>query len=171
MWRIHVGQTRKNIWGGLLQKRWCDVLHEQDCNLITKWWDTTFTISPNIKDVKRRRIGVKTFEQHATHYLQESQVFVQQLKSFYRVFLFSLLHSISRNMNFGLYIGGVWNLIIRILWSNDGVCLSVKFSSRNHVINDSLHQWLKSQKVHPTFVHVSLIFLFMQKHHHSCPNV
>jgi hypothetical protein len=31
-------------------------------------------VSPNFKDVKRRQIDVKEFEDHTMHYLQESQV-------------------------------------------------------------------------------------------------
>jgi hypothetical protein len=58
------------------------VLNEKDCNLIQDWWDTTTTTSPNRKDVKRKRISAKTFEQHATHYLQESQVFQFTISTF-----------------------------------------------------------------------------------------
>jgi DNA polymerase sigma len=67
MWS-RLGRT----FGRILQKRRCDVLNEQDSDLVKKWWDIASTISPNTKDVKRRRIFVKTFEQHPTHYLQES---------------------------------------------------------------------------------------------------
>lgn len=72
--RIHVHHTCENIWGSLPKKHQCDVVNDEDRELIMKWWETSTTISTNQKDVKRRRIAPKTFEQHATHYLQESQV-------------------------------------------------------------------------------------------------
>jgi hypothetical protein len=40
------------------------VLDEKDYNYFIKnWWDITTTISLNGKDVKRKRISAKTFEQ------------------------------------------------------------------------------------------------------------
>jgi hypothetical protein len=48
------------------------MLDERDRDFIKKWWEIATTISPNRKDVKGRRIGLKMYEQHATHYLQES---------------------------------------------------------------------------------------------------
>ncbi len=49
------------------------MLDEKDYNYFIKnWWDIKTTISLNRKDVKRRKNNTKTFEQHATHYLQES---------------------------------------------------------------------------------------------------
>jgi len=72
--QVHVVQIGENIGGGgLLRKQWCDVLDEKYYNYIIKnWWDITTTISLNRKDVKRKIISAKTFEQHAPHYLQES---------------------------------------------------------------------------------------------------
>jgi len=52
--------------------RQCDTLNEEKKSLILNWWETTTTISPNTKDVKRRRIVVNTIENPPTHYLQES---------------------------------------------------------------------------------------------------
>jgi hypothetical protein len=45
---------------------------EREWNLISKWWETATTIFPNHKDEKRKRLGVKSWEMHPTHYLQES---------------------------------------------------------------------------------------------------
>jgi DNA polymerase sigma len=59
--------------------RWCDTLNEEKKSLILNWWETTTTISPNTKDVKRRQIVVNTIENPPTHYLQESQVKAYQL--------------------------------------------------------------------------------------------
>ncbi len=52
-----------------------NILSELTKNLMTSWWNTKTTILPNYKDVTQRQIGVKIFEEHATHYLQISQVF------------------------------------------------------------------------------------------------
>jgi len=72
--RIHVGLIGDNIWGGLPQK-WCsNIAGEVDHELILNFCDTSTTISPNCKDLKWRHIGVKTWEEHPTHYLQETQV-------------------------------------------------------------------------------------------------
>ncbi len=40
------------------------------------WWNRKIIISPNHKDVVRKRIGVKFYESHAIHYLQVSKIFV-----------------------------------------------------------------------------------------------
>jgi hypothetical protein len=71
---IHVHYIDENNWGGLPRKCQCDVVNDEDQELIMKWWETSMVVSPNQKDVKRQRIVPKIFEQHATHYLQESQV-------------------------------------------------------------------------------------------------
>ncbi len=72
--RIHVHHIGENIWGSLPRKRQCDVVNDEDWELIMKWWETSMTISPNQKDVKRQKIAPKTFERHVTHYLQKSQI-------------------------------------------------------------------------------------------------
>lgn len=41
---------------------------------IVEWWTTESTVSPNRKDIARKRVGVRTYEEHPTHYLQVSQV-------------------------------------------------------------------------------------------------
>jgi len=46
---------------------------EVDNELILNFCDLSTTISPNRKDLKWRYIGVKTWEEHPTHYLQETQ--------------------------------------------------------------------------------------------------
>jgi hypothetical protein len=49
---IHVHHIGENIWGGLPRKHQCDVVNDEDRELIMKWWETSTTISPNQKDVK-----------------------------------------------------------------------------------------------------------------------
>jgi hypothetical protein len=59
---IHVHHIGENIWGGLPKKCQCDVVNDEDRELIMKWWETCTIISPNQKDVKRQIIAPKTFE-------------------------------------------------------------------------------------------------------------
>jgi hypothetical protein len=72
--RIHVDLIGDNIWKRLPQRQHSDSLGEGDHQLILKFWDTSTTISPIKKDVKRNRMGVNTWEEHPIHYLQETQV-------------------------------------------------------------------------------------------------
>jgi hypothetical protein len=73
--RIHGDLMGENIWGGLPQKRRSNVLDETHCQKVLDFWDTPTTISPIAKDVKRRRRGMKTLEDHPIHYLQETHVY------------------------------------------------------------------------------------------------
>ena len=72
--RAEVDETGENLWAGGDRKRRSDCLSAEDRSAVSGWWETETTVSPNKKDVKRRRIGVKDYETHATHYLQVLQV-------------------------------------------------------------------------------------------------
>ena len=72
--RAEVDETGENLWAGGNRKRRSDALSAEDQSSVCGWWETETTVSPNKKDVKRRRIGPKEHETHATHYLQTSQV-------------------------------------------------------------------------------------------------
>ena len=72
--RAEVDESGENLWAGGDRKRRRDALSAEDQSTVCGWWETETTVSPNKKDVKRRRIGVKEHETHATHYLQTSQV-------------------------------------------------------------------------------------------------
>jgi hypothetical protein len=65
-------KPNENIWDGLPWKQHCDLLNEKDRGLILRWWNAITTISPIAKDVKRRQTNINIFEDHPTHYLQES---------------------------------------------------------------------------------------------------
>jgi len=54
-----------NHGGGL-----CKAIVQQ----IVFFWTSGTTISPNAKDIIRKKIGVKKYEKHVTHYLHFSQV-------------------------------------------------------------------------------------------------
>ncbi len=51
-----------------------DVLYIKVCNYAVKFWIDNTCVSPNMKDVVRRRLGPKSWESHPTHLLLESQV-------------------------------------------------------------------------------------------------
>ena len=72
--RAEVDETGENLWAGGDRKRRSDALSPEDQTAVCNWWETETTVSPNKRDVKRRRIGAKEHETHATHYLQTSQV-------------------------------------------------------------------------------------------------
>ena len=72
--RAQVDETGENLWAGGDRKRRSDALSVQAHDSVCTWWETETTVSPNKKDIKRRRTGPKEHETHATHYLQVSQV-------------------------------------------------------------------------------------------------
>jgi hypothetical protein len=51
-----------------------DVLSEPVKELVIKWWTEQSTISPERKRVLRKRVAVKKYDCHPTHYIQVSQV-------------------------------------------------------------------------------------------------
>ena len=80
--RAQVDETGENLWAGGERKRRSDALTPEVRGAVCSWWETETTVSPNKKDVKRRRISAKEHDTHATHYLQVSQVqFSHALKS------------------------------------------------------------------------------------------
>jgi hypothetical protein len=52
-----------------------DALNDMAIQQIMDYWTTQTTISPNVKDVTRRRIALKKYDVHTTHYLQVPKVF------------------------------------------------------------------------------------------------
>ena len=61
-------------WALLTRKRRADQLQEVTKDLVTQWWHQETRVSPIQKQVVNRRIGPNEKEQHAMHYLLESQV-------------------------------------------------------------------------------------------------
>jgi hypothetical protein len=49
-----------------------DGLNEGTKNIICFWWISETRVSPNKKDVARKRIKPKQYEKHATNFLLES---------------------------------------------------------------------------------------------------
>jgi hypothetical protein len=52
-------------------------MDEIDRQLILQFWEIASTISPMQKDVKQRHTWMSTFEEHPTHYLQETKAFTK----------------------------------------------------------------------------------------------
>jgi hypothetical protein len=62
------------VWAPLIRKIKSYKLGEDVANVVTQWWASQTTISPNRKDVVRRHITHKVYESHPTHYLMEIRV-------------------------------------------------------------------------------------------------
>ena len=70
------------LWTCEAQKTQLDTLSEATQGLVCSWWHSEMTVSPNKKDVVRKRVEVKVIK-HPHHYLQESQVMSQSLINLY----------------------------------------------------------------------------------------
>jgi hypothetical protein len=60
------------VWVPLTKKVRFDKLNEDVADVVTQWWVSQITISPNRKDVARRHNACKVYESHPTHYLMET---------------------------------------------------------------------------------------------------
>ena len=72
--RVLLDNTKDAFWLGDQRRVCSDGLPDVVKKNITKWWEEETTISPNRKDIVRKWIGPKLYIEHATHYLQLSQV-------------------------------------------------------------------------------------------------
>lgn len=65
-----------------IRKRRNDGISDSDKEVIVGWWVSETRVSPNKKDVTRKRMSPGVFDEKATHYLQETEVrFCGQLKA------------------------------------------------------------------------------------------
>ena len=62
------------MWTVCVRQRRVDALPSNVTKLVEDFSTTNTRISPNRKDVARKRIGVKEWIYHPTHHLTESQV-------------------------------------------------------------------------------------------------
>ena len=68
-------ESGSSVWVAPRRRQRSDVFSEETVNAVRVWWTTETKVSPNKKDVVRKRVpSSKTIEGHATHYLLESQV-------------------------------------------------------------------------------------------------
>ena len=68
-------ESGSSVWAAPRRRQRFDVLSKVTVNAVRVWWTTKTRVSLNKKEVVRKRIpSSKTVEEHATHYLLESQV-------------------------------------------------------------------------------------------------
>lgn len=68
-------ESGSSVWVASRRRQRSDVLSEATVQAVLLWWDSETRVSPNKKDVvKKRHPGIQDVEVHATHYLLESQV-------------------------------------------------------------------------------------------------
>jgi hypothetical protein len=70
--RILLNTQNDAFWLSSKKAKRANALYELHKKIVLDWWSTKTTFSPNHKDIVRRRIKVKSYESHATHYLQIS---------------------------------------------------------------------------------------------------
>ena len=75
--RILIDNKEDAFWLQDQRRVRCDALPDVVKNIIRKWWEEETTISPNRKDIVRKWVAPKLYIEHATHYLQVSQVTLQ----------------------------------------------------------------------------------------------
>ena len=61
-------------WAFTVRRKRSDGISELVKALVITWWAENTRVSPNRKDVARKRIGPGEYDEKATHYLTESQV-------------------------------------------------------------------------------------------------
>jgi len=60
------------FWVNMKNQKHGNGLCEIKIQQIVEFWTSGTTISPNAKDITRKKVGMKQYEEHATHYLQIS---------------------------------------------------------------------------------------------------
>ena len=64
-----------------------DGISEMDREVILRWWVSETRVSPNKKDVTRKRVGPGVYDEKATQYLQETEVRASWTSDFRQLFL------------------------------------------------------------------------------------
>jgi hypothetical protein len=68
-------ESRTSVWDAPQRRQQSDVLSKGTIDAVREWWSSETCVSPNKKDVVRKHVmSSKTVEEHAIHYLLESQV-------------------------------------------------------------------------------------------------
>jgi hypothetical protein len=62
------------LWAICGKSKRKDALSLEMRDVVVQLWNENNQVSPNKRDVIRKRIGVEKWEAHATHFLTESQV-------------------------------------------------------------------------------------------------
>lgn len=72
--QVQLNIIQNALWINHRQASCSNVLRQENKDVIIDWWTKKTTISLNKKDVMKRKIVVKHFEEHPKHFLQVSQV-------------------------------------------------------------------------------------------------
>lgn len=73
--RRSLEESGTSVWAAPQRRQRSDVLSEETVEAVRAWWTSETRVSPNKKEVVRKRVpSSTTVEEHATHYLLESQV-------------------------------------------------------------------------------------------------
>lgn len=67
-----------SLWGLPKRRQRSDVLDAETSALVIGWWSSQTRVSPRKKDVVNKWLAPKEYEQHATHFLTETQVSFNQ---------------------------------------------------------------------------------------------
>jgi hypothetical protein len=70
-------------WALFKRNKKCDSLSPVVIDVVTTWWTEETRVSPCKKDVRKHKRGRVVLQEHACHWLEESQVrFLQKFLSF-----------------------------------------------------------------------------------------
>jgi hypothetical protein len=94
--KILVDNKKDALWLNYKKQKRPYCLAESVKKVVRQWWTDRSIVSPNRKDVVRKCRGVKHYENHATHYLQVSQVKIFPLQ--FMLCLVSLNFSITSHL-------------------------------------------------------------------------
>lgn len=72
--RVLLDNSQDAFWLRDLRRVRSAAISSSNKKTITNWWEEETTVSPNRKDIIRKWIAPKVYIEHATHYLQLSQV-------------------------------------------------------------------------------------------------
>jgi hypothetical protein len=80
-------RTTKALWAFCGKERRTDTIPPEVCKLVTDFWTDNSRVSPNRKDVVRKRVAANEWTIHPSHHLMESQSFLL-VYSFFSYFMF-----------------------------------------------------------------------------------
>jgi hypothetical protein len=79
--RLSLQTSGASLWGLPRRRQRSDALDGETVAHVVQWWSSETRVSPRKKDVVNKWLAPKQYEQHALHYLTESQVCVRILLS------------------------------------------------------------------------------------------
>jgi hypothetical protein len=68
------GRTTSALWALCGKEKRIDAIPTETYKLVTDFWTDNTRVSPNRKDVMRKRVGAHEWTTHPSHHLMESQV-------------------------------------------------------------------------------------------------